>query len=276
MTSLRILLALSLFAAACVPEETGGYDLDVDPDDLEDHGKADGEACANHPGGPLDGDDLLVLLNKEPDQQLSREWAPDDLVYIDSTLMMPGRRGQVRQEALTALEEMLAAAREEAVLALGVRSAYRSYETQCYTFNYWVDVKGLEHAKQYSAEPGRSQHQLGTTVDITSAALDWKLEPWIADSDEARWLEANSLRFGYALGYPPGAEDLTGYGYEPWHFRYIGRAAAAELAGTELILEEYLRFCQDGGLELACPRAEPAPDEEPEPGSGSEPDGDTP
>lgn len=114
--------------------------------------------------------------------------------------------------------------------------------------------KGAEHADRYSARPGRSQHQLGTTIDITAESWGWELEPEVAATPEAAWLAGNAYRFGFALSYPQGAEPVTGCGFEPWHFRYIGRAAADEMTSRDLILETYLQRCATGNPDLDCPR----------------------
>lgn len=246
-------VALALLAA-CGSVDTIGFDGELDPELLDElEGKADSRACADYPGGELSGDDLLVLVNKQPEQQLAKRWAPPDLVPIDDSEMMPGRSGEVRYGVSMALSEMLAAAATDG-LDLGVRSAYRSYRTQCITFSYKVARHGLEHARRFSAEPGRSQHQLGTTVDITAARIGWALSQSLADEPEGQWLAANAHRFGFALSYPEGAEQVTGYAFEPWHFRYVGRAAAAEMHAREMLLEEYLAACDAGGDGLECPR----------------------
>lgn len=247
---------MAVALAGCGTQSAGGHDLGLDPDLLSElDGKADSNVCADYPGGSLAGDDLLVLVNKQEAQQLEQGWAPADLVAIDSRDMMPGRSGELRYGVLVALESMFDAAAADG-MELGVRSAYRSFRTQCLTFDYKVRQHGLEHAKKYSAEPGRSQHQLGTTADITSARLGWRLEGDMGEEPEGQWLAANAWRYGFALSYPEGAEDITGYGYEPWHYRYIGVAAAQELHGSGLLLEEYLRGCAGGDPGLACPREE--------------------
>ena len=246
----------ALLGAGCGSVETIGFDLELDDDTLADlENKFDDRACADFEGGELSGDDLLVLVNKTEDQQLASGWAPADLVPVPGAQMMPGRSGELRHGVTLALEAMLAAAAEDD-LALGVRSAYRSYRTQCITFAFKVRQHGLDHARRFSAEPGRSQHQLGTTVDITSARLGWALAQSLGDEPEGEWLEANAHRFGFALSYPAGVEHVTGYAFEPWHYRYIGVAAAAEMHAREMILEEYLAACAAGADELACPREE--------------------
>lgn len=259
-------VAAWLSLAACAGGEAlPGFDGELDPELLEQlEGKADDTVCADYPGGELGGDDLLVLVNKQPDQQLQRGWAPPDLTAISDDHMMPGRSGQLRYGVSLALGELLAAAAADGV-ELGVRSAYRSYRTQCITFSFKVRQHGIEHARRFSAEPGRSQHQLGTTVDLTSERVGWVLAQSLGDELEGQWLADHAWRFGFALSYPEGAEQVTGYAFEPWHYRYIGRAAAAELAASGLILEEYLAACQAGDAELSCP-SEALP--RPEPNQG--------
>jgi D-alanyl-D-alanine carboxypeptidase len=248
------------------PTSSPGFDEDVDPELLDDYmGKADGNPCANHAGGTLAGDDLLVVVNKEPSRQLRADWRPSDLVSIASSGMIPGRTGQARLATERASEELTAAAKREAGLTLGIRSAFRSFETQCFTFNYMVETLGYDHASQYSARPGRSEHQLGTAVDVTAASVGWELTQDLATKKEGVWLASNAHRFGFALSYPEGYERLTGYGYEPWHFRYIGREAASEMAASGLTMIEYLLACDASDSRFACPR-EPAPQVEPNEG----------
>ncbi len=262
--SAAALLSCSAAEDPSAPKVASGFDIDEPPGVIGQYdGKADDIVCAKYSGGALSGDDLLVLVNKSAEQQLASSWAPNDLLGIESALMMPGRTGELRGPVLQAMRDMFADA-SGAGLKLGVRSAYRSFRTQCITFDYKVQQNGLEHAKQFSAEPGRSQHQLGTTADITAEALDWDLTQSMGGKAEGQWLAANAHRFGFALSYPEGEEAKTGYAYEPWHFRYIGVAAALEMFQAGLILEEYLARCQAGDSALSCEREkfpEPIPND---------------
>jgi len=246
-------LVAALIVAACASPEPAGFDLDAPPVD----GPFDWPVCAPYPGGSLLGDDLLVLVNKEADRQLAAQWEPGDLVPIPTTLMMPERTGLLRRATRDALVALAEAASEEDGLELVARSAYRSFETQCWTFDHKVKTHGLAHAKRFSAEPGRSQHQLGTTVDITSATLGFALEQTMGERAEGLWLANNAHRFGFALSYPRGAESITGYAFEPWHYRYIGIDAAFEMHEQQMLLEEYLLACEAGDTRLTCPREEP-------------------
>jgi len=122
-----------------------------------------------------------------------------------------------------------------------VRSAYRSYAEQERTFAYWVDVLGEAEARRVSAEPGHSEHQLGTAADLTTADVGYDLTEAFAETPAGRWLAENAYRYGFALSYPVGAEPVTGYAYEPWHYRYIGPDQAAAWRSSGLTLVEYLR-----------------------------------
>lgn len=261
LAAMAALATLALAGPGCEEAEPTdlSWDRDLDPEQLAElEGKMDAAtACRGETGGSLEGDDLLVIVNKEEARQLSADWEPDDLVAIAANRMMPGREGLARRAAVEAFDELAAAAATEAGLDLRVRSAYRSFETQCYTFNYWVEENGYDHAVRYSARPGRSEHQLGTALDITAASVGWALSARLASTPEGAWLMVNAHRFGFALSYPEGQEAATGYGYEPWHWRYLGRDAAAERDATGIWGYEYLSRCDRGDAALACPHEPP-------------------
>jgi zinc D-Ala-D-Ala carboxypeptidase len=122
-----------------------------------------------------------------------------------------------------------------------VRSAYRSYAEQERTFAYWLSALGEAEARRVSAEPGHSEHQLGTAADLTSADTGYDLNEAFGETSAGRWLAENAYRYGFALSYPAGAEGVTGYAYEPWHYRYIGPDQAAAWRSSGLTLVEYLR-----------------------------------
>jgi len=210
--------------------------------------------CEDRTGGEKTGDDLLVLLNKNGPNQLSSAWEPTDLVEIPNSIMMPNAEGLLRYGALLDLYSLIRAAEKKGV-SLVVRSAYRSFETQCGTFRAKKKRHGLAKARRVSAEPGRSQHQLGTTVDLTSARLRYELTEGMARKREGRWLQRHAHKFGFVMSYPKGKEDLTGYQFEPWHYRYIGRRAAKRAWRQKQPLERYLKKCTNRPGSRRCPRA---------------------
>lgn len=178
---------------------------------------------------------LWVVVNKLRPLRPADYQAPD-LVDVPVQQVNPS---QLRREAADAAGALFAAARE-AGLELASQSAYRSYATQVRVYNGWVNELGREKADLTSARPGHSEHQTGLAIDIASVPESCTLEQCFGETPHGEWLAKNAWRFGFVLRYPEGATDITGYEYEPWHFRYVGKELAAELreqgAGT---LEEF-------------------------------------
>jgi zinc D-Ala-D-Ala carboxypeptidase len=181
------------------------------------------------------GNDLLALVTKET--TLKSSYAPTDLVRIPE-YMYPARELWLREEAFRQLEKLWQAAAEDGV-TLTIISAYRSYAYQQTLFQNYASSYGEEAANRFSARPGQSEHQLGTTVDFGGTAVDLKAA--YADTDQGRWLAENAYRFGFAMSYPEGKEEITGYIFEPWHYRYIGTESAAEWYAAGLSLKEFLQ-----------------------------------
>ena len=181
---------------------------------------------------------LLTLVDKQ--HSLPSDYVPQDLAELPAQWVAPGAGAQyLREDADTALTEMLQAARD-AGIDIKVQSSYRSFATQEETFQYWVSTLGEEEARRISAEAGHSEHQLGTTVDLTSADVGHELVESFASTPAGEWLLANGHRYGFALSYPAGKEAITGYAHEPWHYRYIGPEAALAWHSSGLTLGEYL------------------------------------
>jgi D-alanyl-D-alanine carboxypeptidase len=169
--------------------------------------------------------DLLAVLEGEPylrilvDKRhpLPEGYEPEDLVELTGPSYRQDRPGlRLRRTAAAALEEMAAAAKAEGI-SLRIASAYRSasYQEEVYARN--VREMGKEAADRESAPPGHSQHQLALVVDLGP------IDDSFADTAAGRWVAANAGRFGWSLSFPPGCEELTGYRWESWHYRYVGR-----------------------------------------------------
>ncbi|WNF21374.1 M15 family metallopeptidase [Mesobacillus jeotgali] len=181
----------------------------------------------------------LALVNKI--FGLPDNYIPGDLVrpnvpfsFGDAKL----EKSLMRQEAATALEKMFAGARNDGI-ELAAVSGYRSYGRQETLFNAEVNKVGEEKALQAVARPGSSEHQTGLTMDISSKTNNFNLNEQFGKTKEGVWLAHNAHKYGFILRYPRGKEDLTGYMYEPWHFRYVGIKAATEIYENEWTLEEY-------------------------------------
>jgi LAS superfamily LD-carboxypeptidase LdcB len=184
------------------------------------------------------GDNLLVLVNKHI--RLPSSYEPKDLVGLEGKITVANSGLKLRREAADALAKMAKAAKAQGI-SLGVLSAYRSYWQQQNTFNYWVGKSGLQEAETFSARPGHSQHQLGTAVDFADGPTGQDLDQNFGATTKGTWLVDNAPRFGFVLSYPKGKEAITGYIYEPWHYRYIGVENTAKMIQAGLILEEFLQ-----------------------------------
>lgn len=183
-----------------------------------------------------DDSDLMVLVNKY--HGVARDYKPENMVEVD--LSMAAWDGiYIKREAYDAYTEMFNDAAEQGY-TLCVCSGYRTYEYQQELFESNLADRGEEYTYMFSAYPGRSEHHTGLAIDITSPSMDWALSQEFADYPEGQWLDEHCQDYGFILRYPEGKEDITGYGYEPWHFRYVGKDAAKEIMSKGITFEEYL------------------------------------
>ncbi len=139
----------------------------------------------------------------------------------------------VDPEAQAAFNEMQAAAAKEG-RSLAICSGFRSYSTQQALYQKYVNRDGKAAADRYSARAGHSEHQTGLAFDINKASSSFTSTP------EAKWLAENCWKYGFILRYPEGKENITGYMYESWHVRYLGKEIAKAVYESGLTLEEYL------------------------------------
>lgn len=165
-----------------------------------------------------DDKSLFFLIDKSHKAESS--YVPKDLIALEKNSLFDLNKAgmKIRPEAYSALKEMSQAALNDGIRLL-VSSVYRSYSYQENLFNYWVSVDGLEEAERESARPGTSQHQLGTAVDFGSISDDFD------KTQMGQWIYRNAAEYGWSLSFPKGYEDVTGYRWECWHFRYIGKKA---------------------------------------------------
>ncbi len=185
-----------------------------------------------------------IITVKENDKTVSKEKpkieVKDGITYVDGILLVNKTYGlpkdydpKVNKKALKALESMQADAKVLG-LDLSLISGYRSYKTQKDLYNKYVKKDGENIANTYSAKPGHSEHQTGLAFDIGS------VERSFANTDEAKWIEENAHLYGFIVRYPKDKTDITGYIYEPWHVRYLGKETAKKVWESGLTLEEYL------------------------------------
>lgn len=171
-----------------------------------------------------DPNSITTLVNKQ--RPLAKDFAPKNLVKLSSVGVPSVNDHSMRREAADASRELYDAA-GKAGYNLNFASGYRSYELQNELYTEYVEQLGQEAADATSAKPGFSEHQTGLAVDIFETNTDCILEGCFGETKPGKWLKENSWRYGFILRYENGTQDVVGYEYEPWHFRYVGKDVAA-------------------------------------------------
>ncbi len=181
-------------------------------------------------------DSLWAMANKQ--RALPYNYKPT-LVYahVPIGVSRVDNQGSVRDDVAGPLEALFAAAAKDGY-SLMIGSAYRSAYLQTSLYNGYIARSGLTFAMQYSAQPGHSEHQLGLSVDINTASQECFLQECFTSTADGQWLANNAYKYGFALRYLKGKEAITGYEFEPWHYRYVGVDLATALHESGLTLEE--------------------------------------
>lgn len=178
--------------------------------------------------------DTLILVNKY--YALDKDYEPDNMVKIEAKY---GVQQYLQKEAYDAFKKMADDAKKEG-LTLYITSPYRSYQTQNKLYNNYSAKDGKELADTYSARPGYSEHQTGLAADIVSGP--GKSLASFENTKEFKWIKSHAHLYGFILRYPKGKEKLTGYQYEPWHYRYLGVDTASKIYSSGLTYEEYYAY----------------------------------
>ena len=196
----------------------------------------------------VDSEGYLLLVNKQ--NPLGSAYAPATLKTIDSSLTLGGKSLELESVAASAAEAMIRELHARGYTEIVMTSAYRDYAYQNSLFSYytneelaahpgWTRAEAEAEAATYSARPGTSEHQSGLCMDLISAR-DCVLDESFADLAAYDWLTENAHCFGFILRYPEGMDAVTGYSYEPWHYRFVGVPAATAIHDRGLTLEQYL------------------------------------
>ena len=173
---------------------------------------------------------LDTLVNKN--NKLNKYYRPYDLVKISESFS--NKNKYLRYEACKNFEKLSNDAEKLGYRIIAV-STYRSYFYQRELYNHYLKTLG-KIADNTSARPGHSEHQLGLSVDVEGSNFDYnKFEK----TPEFKWMINNSYKYGFILRYPKGKEHITGFKYEPWHYRYVGVKLAKIIHDKEITLEEY-------------------------------------
>jgi len=186
-----------------------------------------------------DENNIEVLVNKT--NWLSKEFIPVDLI-VPKVKFLPDTNGEamfLRKESAKALEKLFKSAKKEKIELYAV-SGYRSYKRQSEIFKNNLKKDG-KLANKYSARPGQSEHQTGLAIDVTCKDVDFNLVEEFEGTAAYLWLFNNAHKYGFVLRYSRGKEEITGYIFEPWHLRYVGKELAYKLYTEEITLEEYYK-----------------------------------
>lgn len=179
--------------------------------------------------------DTSMLVNKY--YLLTKDYVPDDLVNVSQTYSW-GSNQRVRKVAYDAFLDMWEQAKTDGFYLM-ISSSYRSYEEQEIVYNNYKK-QGTKYADSLAARPGASEHQTGLTLDIFSKTNSNRQT--FKDSEEAKWLLDNSYKFGFILRYPENLVNVTGYNYEAWHFRYVGKNIATYIHDNNISFDEYYAY----------------------------------
>ncbi|MDO5617357.1 M15 family metallopeptidase [Kocuria sp.] len=233
MSAPMMLLAAAAALVGCGPDSNPGQSPSESPGTAAAVESTDGAPGGTGTQGadadPHTASSFTVVVNKHNPLD-PEDYVPANLADIEGH--------QLRQEAADALRTMLSDMRAEGV-NVNITSAYRSYDTQVSTYDHWVQQNGQAAADRVSARPGFSEHQTGLAVDLADGS-GCDLQVCFEQTPAAEWAMENAAEYGFVLRFPDGMESVTGYSYEPWHFRYVGADQAQGIQASRFsTLEEY-------------------------------------
>ena len=189
------------------------------PEDMQNNILDNMDAFKADLAGVLEEESRFFII-ADKSHLLTADYDPGELVLLDGKGIKVNKKGmKLEKVTFEALKRMLDDSAREG-LSLMVSSAYRDYKYQVGLYNYYISKYGKEQTDTFSAPPGASQHQLGTVVDFND------VENTFAGTKEEKWLSENAWKYGFSLSFPKGYEDVTGYSWESWHFRYVTRSGA--------------------------------------------------
>ena len=173
------------------------------------------------------------MVNKE--NALNSDYEPNDLVKVN----VESTKDNIYMSEIAAenLENMFKAAKEDGI-NLYIVSGYRSSSYQNNLYYSSLKRRGREYTEKYIAKASQSEHQTGLAADISSESIGYKLISAFEHTEEGRWLDKNAYKYGFILRYKKDRIEDTGYGFEPWHFRYVGKEIAKYIYENNLILED--------------------------------------
>ena len=175
-----------------------------------------------------------MLVNKY--NGLDKDFIPDNLVSVDKEYAIDSKQ-KANKEMYEAFIKMSNDCKKETGYKVLFRSGYRDYKSQEDTYNLYLKTYGKKYAEEYAAHPGFSEHQTGLAVDIKAESSNT-----FAGTNESTWLSKNAHKYGFILRYAKKEEEMTGYKYESWHYRYVGSIAEKVYESNMTYDEYYIRF----------------------------------
>lgn len=178
-----------------------------------------------------------ILVNKY--HYLPEKYAPDNLVKVSNWYAYGDL--EIKSEVYEAFKNMFDAAKKEDITLI-INSGYRSYDYQKSLYDEYKNIQGEKYADSYAARPDYSEHQTGLALDIITYNTKGKD---FENTDAFKWLSKNAYKYGFILRYPKDKEDITGYSYESWHYRYLGKDLAKKVKDSKLTYDEYYAYYLD-------------------------------
>ena len=275
-----LLLSLALLLQGCIQLRPNETDTGREQPTLPEDPMHEYETAVYVYQSDVDEDVLLTELSSEylllanKVYALTQDYAPETLSKL-TCATYGGKTVELELRTARALYEMLDEMRADGVTDIMVTSGYRSYDYQLDLYNYYLGLESATISQEayryfgyayikanyldkgatklsaadarrlvssYSAEPGKSEHQTGLCLDFVTSKAGLTVE--FEETEAFLWLSENAYKFGFILRYPEDKESVTGYTYEPWHYRFVGREAATDIYFGNLTLEEYLGAVQ--------------------------------
>ncbi len=226
-----VLLSVCLSAACCAEKQTPAEDNAASATDLGSDKTISSESAGQY--------DFLVLVNKQ--NKLPDNW--EDVVQLEESVNRWGESYQVEKTALAAVYGLQKDLLDNDGIIIELDSTYRSVKRQQEIWDEFEAERGIDYARKYVAVPGYSEHHTGLAIDICIEKDGVRIDDnddMIAEREIFSQIHSKLADYGFILRYLEGKDSITGYAYEPWHFRYVGVEAAKEITQRNLTLEEYL------------------------------------
>lgn len=176
----------------------------------------------------------LMLVNKY--YKLNENYEPEDIVK--ASLSYAYNNNSLKKEAYEAFKNLADAAKNEGYTIV-ILSGYRTYEFQNELWLARKDLYGTRKADEYAARAGHSEHETGYAIDVADY---YDKQDKFGETEAFKWMSENCYTYGFILRYPNDKENITGYSYEPWHYRYVGQEAADQIKNEKITFDEYYAY----------------------------------